>query len=162
MHKEDHAYRIIRRTANKLPQIIRQHDVGRLTDELKIYQGQEIQDDWYITGHQWDISNIYWRRVFETQTSTGSPLYYVLQKLVNVIPCLAYGNTEVDKSLSENCNKIDRRCHQSDWIHAHKMQQNAKAANESQGTQNILNELESRERSLSEVHKTLQIYIIGL
>ena len=34
--------------------MIRQDDVGR-----KIYRGQEISDDWYITGD-------HWQRVFET------------------------------------------------------------------------------------------------
>ena len=36
---------VIRRTAKKLSQIIRQDNVGQLTDEWKIYQGHEIPED---------------------------------------------------------------------------------------------------------------------
>ena len=43
----------------KLSKIIRQGYVGQQTDEWKIYQGQEIPENWYITGHQGDVSNTY-------------------------------------------------------------------------------------------------------
>ena len=56
MLKEGH---VIRRTAKKLSQIIRQDYVGQLTDEWKIYQCQEIPEDWHTTGHQGDGSNTY-------------------------------------------------------------------------------------------------------
>ena len=52
MLREDQTCHVIRRTAKKLSQIIRQDYVGQLTDEWKIYQGQEIPEDLYITGHQ--------------------------------------------------------------------------------------------------------------
>ena len=42
MHKEDLACQVRRRTEKKLPQIIKQDHVGRLTDEWKIYQRQKI------------------------------------------------------------------------------------------------------------------------
>ena len=77
---------VIRWTAKK--HIIRQDYVGQLTDEWKIYQGQEIPEDWYITGHQGDGSKSYWKvyhywkRVFGAQNSTESPHYYVLPKFV--------------------------------------------------------------------------------
>ena len=51
MLKEDQACQIIRCTANKLSHI-RQDYASQLTDEYKIYRGQEIPVDWYITGHQ--------------------------------------------------------------------------------------------------------------
>ena len=44
--KEDLACQVIRITSNKLSQLIRQDYVGQLTDEWKIYQGQEIPEDW--------------------------------------------------------------------------------------------------------------------
>ena len=47
-------------------QIIRQDYVGQLTDEWKIYQGQEIPEDVYITGHQVYGSNTYWKKVLGT------------------------------------------------------------------------------------------------
>ena len=59
MLKEDQACPVIRRTAEKLSQLIRQDYVDQLTDEWTIYQGQDITDDWYITGHQGDGSNTY-------------------------------------------------------------------------------------------------------
>ena len=59
MLKEDQGCHVIRRTAKKLSQIIRQDYVGQVTDEWKIYQGQEIPEDWYTTGHQGDGSNTY-------------------------------------------------------------------------------------------------------
>ena len=43
--KEDQACQVIRRTAKKLSQIIRQDYVGQLTDEWKIYQGQDIPEE---------------------------------------------------------------------------------------------------------------------
>ena len=45
MLKEDQACQVIHRTAKKLSQIIRLDYVGRLTDEWKIYHGQEIPED---------------------------------------------------------------------------------------------------------------------
>lgn len=69
---------------------------------------QEIPEDWFISGHKKDGSTIYrqidhyWRRVFETTNPTGSPRYYILPKLVKAVLCLAHGNAEVERSLSEN------------------------------------------------------------
>ena len=80
MLKEDQSCQVIHITAKKLSQIIRQDYAVQLTDEWKIYQGQEIPEDSYITGHQEDGSNTYWKRVFGMQNSTGSPHYYVLPK----------------------------------------------------------------------------------
>ena len=51
MFKEDQACQVIRITAKKESQIIRQDYVDQLPDEWKIYQGQEIPEDWYSTGH---------------------------------------------------------------------------------------------------------------
>ena len=59
MLKEDQACQVIRRTAKKLSQIITQDYVDEPTDEWKIYQGQEIPEGWYITGHHGDGSNTY-------------------------------------------------------------------------------------------------------
>ena len=59
MLKENQACQVIVWTAKKLSRVIRQDYVGQLTDEWKIYQGQEIPEDWYITGHQGDGSNTY-------------------------------------------------------------------------------------------------------
>ena len=130
IHKEDQAYQVKCRTDKPLPQIIKQDDVGRLTDEWKIYQGQDIPEDCYITGHQGDVSNIYrrvyhyWRRVFETQNSTGSPRYYVLPKFVKAVLCLTHGNADVERRLSENSKVLtSERCLLSDdymmWVSSH-------------------------------------------
>ena len=59
MLREDQTCQVIRRTEKKLSQIIRQDYVCWITDEWKIYQGQEISEDWYITEHQGDGSNTY-------------------------------------------------------------------------------------------------------
>ena len=108
MHKEDHAVHAIRRTAKKLPQIINEDDLGRLTNEWKIYQGQNIPEEWFISGHHKNGSIIftrvdkYWQKLFETTNTDGSARYCILPKLVKALLCIAHGNAEVERSLSEN------------------------------------------------------------
>ena len=43
----------IRRIAQKLPQIIKDYQIPSVVDEWKLYQQQEIPEDWYKTDENW-------------------------------------------------------------------------------------------------------------
>ena len=79
-----------------------------LTGEWKVYQAQEIPENWYIAGRKEDGTmeyrrvDHYWQKVFDQKNVTGSPRYKILAKLVKAGLCLAHGNTEVKRSLSVN------------------------------------------------------------
>ena len=108
MFKEVQACHVIRWFAKKLSHIIRQDYVGQLTDEWKIYQGQEIPEDWYIIGHQGDgsqhilksfplLKNIIRAAKLNRLTTLLCPI-----KACEGLLCLTHGNAEVERSLSEN------------------------------------------------------------
>ena len=92
MHNEDQASQVICRKANKLPQIIRRDDVGLLTDEWKIYQGQGIGTSLDIKGmvptyiEEFTIHG-------EECSRRKTQRYYVLPKLVMAVLCLAHCNS---------------------------------------------------------------------
>ena len=62
----------------------------------------------FISGHQKNGSIIftrvdkYWQKLFETTNTDGSARYCILPKLVKALLCIAHGNAEVERSLSEN------------------------------------------------------------
>ena len=92
----DKACQVIRWTAKKLSHIIRQDYVVQLTDEWKIYQGQEIPEVWYITGHQGDGSNT--RRVAHNKTCLSWSILETTICYQNKMHCL-FG-AEINKELS--------------------------------------------------------------
>lgn len=77
-----------------------------LTDEWKVYQAQDITENWYILGQKDDGSteysriDHYWKKVLDQKSVTREPRYKVLAKLVKACLCLAHGNAEVERSLS--------------------------------------------------------------
>ena len=47
----------IRRIAQKLPQIIKDYQIPSVVDEWKLYQQQEVPEDWYKTDENWKYSH---------------------------------------------------------------------------------------------------------
>ena len=87
---------------------------------MKIYQGQEIAEDWYITGHQGDGTNIYWRvdhywrRVFETQNLKEAHYTSMSYQSLDVL-CITHTNAEVERSLSKK-SIVNKFCCLINWI----------------------------------------------
>ena len=83
-----------------------------LTGEWKVYQAQEIPENWYIAGRKEDgtteyrIVDHYWQKVLDQKNVTGSPRCKILAKLVKAGLCLAQSNAGVERSLSENKKEI--------------------------------------------------------
>ena len=105
LQKAERGVPAMERTARKLLQVIREEEISLLTDEWKIYQAQEIPESWYKApdSEKYVQIDLYWKKVLEMQnTIMGSPRFTVLPKLVKAVLCLAHGNAEVERSLSEN------------------------------------------------------------
>ena len=52
LQKEFKGLQAVQRTARKLPQIITEEELPLLTGEWKVYQAQEIPENWYIAGRK--------------------------------------------------------------------------------------------------------------
>ena len=107
LQKEPQGMQAVQRTARKLPQIITEEEFPLLTDEWRVYQAQDIPENWYILGRKEDGTteyervDHYWQKVLDQKNVTGSPRYKILAKLVKAGLCLAHGN---------------ERCHQSNSV----------------------------------------------
>ena len=108
LRKADQGMQAVQRAARRLPQIVTEEELPLLNDEWKVYQVQDIPEDWYILGCKDDGTieyrrvDHYWQKVLDQKNFTGAPRYKVLAKLVKAVLCLAHGNAEVERSLSEN------------------------------------------------------------
>ena len=103
MQRSDSGSRRIRNIALKVPQIIPASQVAQVTDEWKLYSLQEIPESWSYDRDGIEVKiDIYWNKVLQTRKQDGSKKYDTLAKLVKAILCLAHGNAEVERSLSEN------------------------------------------------------------
>lgn len=54
LQKADQGMQAVQRTARRLPQIVTEEALPLLNDEWKVYQAQDIPEDWYILGHKED------------------------------------------------------------------------------------------------------------
>ena len=87
----------IRRLAVIMP-TISEEEVCLVTDEWKVYhEGSVIDSD--STTQRIDH---YWASVFQEKNMQGKFKYSVLQKLVKSLLSLAYGNADVERSVSAN------------------------------------------------------------
>ena len=107
MHKSVDAVQAIRRTALKMPQVISSEQLSLLADEWKLYQAENIPEEWYVlnTGStdgavKYSRIDDYWMKIFGKKTSSGTPMFTVLQKFVKASLCLTHGNAEVERSVS--------------------------------------------------------------
>ena len=77
---------------------ISEEEVCLVTDEWKVYhEGSVIDSD--STTQRIDH---YWASVFQEKNMQGKFKYSVLQKLVKSLLSLAYGNADVERSVSAN------------------------------------------------------------
>ncbi len=88
LQKVNEGMQAVQQIARKLPQIITEEEIPILTDEWKVYQAQDIPNDWYVLGQKEDGTTEYrridhfWRKVLDQKSFTGEPCYKVLAKLV--------------------------------------------------------------------------------
>jgi hypothetical protein len=108
LQKEECTVRAIKRTAQKVPQVIPKEELCLLGDEWKLYQSLDVPGEWVHPPSQGDGSvafrrvDEYWKMVFKQKNALGMPKFIILPKFVKAVLCLAHGNAEVERSLSEN------------------------------------------------------------
>ena len=99
--------RCIRRIAQKLPQVIKDDEIPSVVDEWKLYQHQEIPEDWYKTDETGSTRiDHYWAKVFQKKTLSGTEMFPYLKKLIKAVLTLSHGNADVERSLSVNKQAI--------------------------------------------------------
>lgn len=99
--------RCIRRIAQKLPQVIKDDQIPSVVDEWKLYQHQEIPEDWYKTDETGSTRiDHYWAKVFQKKTLSGTEMFPYLKKLIKAVLTLSHGNADVERSLSVNKQAI--------------------------------------------------------
>ena len=93
----------IERVARKLPFA---EDVALITDEWKVYQGEEIDEKlWKIKkDDEVELRRIdhYWRDILKLKTGSGKDKYPRLGKVVKGVLALPHGNADVERGLSDN------------------------------------------------------------
>ena len=93
----------IERVARKLPFA---EDVALITDEWKVYQGEEIDEKlWKIEkDDEVELRRIdhYWRDILKLKTGSGKDKYPRLRKIVKGVLALPQGNADVERGLSDN------------------------------------------------------------
>lgn len=93
----------IRRIAESVPQVVDENQISQVTDEWKMYQLSDIPGSLKLDDTGKDVRvDDYWNRVLQTKNSDSTPRYKVLEPLVKAVLCIAHGNAEVERSLSEN------------------------------------------------------------
>lgn len=78
--------RCIRRIAQKLPQVIKDDQIPSVVDEWKLYQHQEIPEEWYKTDETASTRiDHYWAKVFQKKTLSGTEMFPYLKKLIKAV-----------------------------------------------------------------------------
>ena len=94
----------IERVARKLP--FAEEDVALITDEWKVYQGEEIDEKlWKIEkDDEVELKRIdhYWRDILKLKTGSGQDKYPRLGKIVKGILALPQGDADIERGLSDN------------------------------------------------------------
>ena len=104
LHREvECGERCIRRIAQKLRQVIKDDQIPSVVDEWKLYQYQEIPEEWYKTDETGSTCiDHYWAKVFQKKTLSGTEMFPYLKKLIRAVLVLSHGNADVERSLSVN------------------------------------------------------------
>lgn len=93
----------IRRIAQKLAQVFKDDQIPSVVNEWKLYQHQEIPEDWYKTDEAGSTRiDHYWAKVFQMKTLSGTEMFPYLEKLIKAVLTLSHGNAYVERSLSVN------------------------------------------------------------
>ena len=93
----------IRRIAQKLAQVFKDDQIPSVVNEWKLYQHQEIPEDWYKTDEAGSTRiDHYWAKVFQMKTLSGTEMFPYLKKLIKAVLTLSHGNADVERSLSVN------------------------------------------------------------
>ena len=100
----------IERVARKLP--FAEEDVALITDEWKVYQGEEIDEKlWKIEkDDEVELRRIdhYWRDILKLKTGSGKDKYPRLGKIVKGVLALPHGNADVERGLSDNKKNLEK------------------------------------------------------
>ncbi|CAF3741579.1 unnamed protein product [Rotaria socialis] len=92
-----------------VPYLLTNEEIDRVGAEWRVYQMADIPEEWFrkttvYLDHIIEYLPIdkYCYRIFSTATSTGTPQYVVLTKLVKCLLSLPHGNSDVERGFSEN------------------------------------------------------------
>ena len=97
--------------ARDLPQMLSGNDIDELHAEWRMYENENIPDEWYeqmsVTSEQPQTTRYhpvdhYWKHVLSIKNSSGNVKFVVLGKLVKSLLSLSHGNGDVESDLSEN------------------------------------------------------------
>ena len=93
MQKVSSGERCVRRIAQKLAQVIKENQIPSIVDEWKVYQLQDIPEDWYKTddaGNTPTRIDHYWSKVLKMKTLSGTEMFPTLKKLVKAVLTLSW------------------------------------------------------------------------
>ena len=94
----------IERVAKKLP--FAEEDVALITDEWKVYQGEEIDEKLWKIEKDDEVElrwiDHYWRDILKLKTGSGKDKYSRLGKVVKGVLALPYGNADIERGLSDD------------------------------------------------------------
>ena len=79
-----------------------------LKDEWFDYKISDISEDWATEPDgTYKCIDYHWSNVLDKKTKSGQPSYHVLPKVIKSVLTLAHGNSDVDRSLSDNKNTVN-------------------------------------------------------
>ncbi|CAF1484038.1 unnamed protein product [Rotaria sordida] len=107
--KEQSSRTSIMYVARNLPHLLTNEEVDRVGAEWHVYEMADIPEDWIKTSTN-SLNNVveyipidkYWYHVFSTPTTIETPQYVTLTKLVKCLLSLSHGNSDVERSFSQN------------------------------------------------------------
>ena len=108
LQKDEKGVSCIRRIAQKMPQVISSGEIASVTDEWKAYMVMDIPKEWIEKEIDSEGQIVFqridhfWNKVIQVKTGSGNFQFKTLAKVVKSALCLAHGNAEVERSLSEN------------------------------------------------------------
>ncbi|CAF1138765.1 unnamed protein product [Rotaria magnacalcarata] len=97
--------------ARDLPQMLSGNDIDELHAEWRMYENENIPDEWYeqvnVTSESPQTTRYYsvdhyWKHVLSIKNSSGNVKFVVLGKLVKSLLSLSHGNSDIESDLSEN------------------------------------------------------------
>ena len=107
LQKSESGADAITRVATQMP-FIDDCEIESIADDWKMYQSQEIPSNWYIDPetNMYKRIDTFWAAVLQQKDSFGNLRYRALSKFVKGVLCLAHGNADVERSLSQNKNTV--------------------------------------------------------
>ena len=103
MQKVETGNRCTTRIAQMLAQVIKEDQIPPVVDEWKLYQHQEVPEDWYKTDESGRTRiDHYLSKVLQMKNLTDTEMFPHLKQLIKAVLALSQGNADAERSLSVN------------------------------------------------------------